>query len=208
MSKRRAPQSSTETSSMPCGSTTSCRSDPLVNSKSALRILDVAGILGATRPTLRHVPRDCRYLRASVLARALASTVWLSAAADVSADQHFQYEQAWAELVCLPKAVLTPAPRPGKRHKRAQENHTRCRLQRRLGGEKEQLWLEAARPACWRRANTGRHALLWFPEALRNTQELRGRLSTASTRKAWTAIGHPRDVFRRISLTRIRSWLR
>ena len=61
------------------------------------------------------------------------------------AGQPWERELAWAELIALPKAVLQPAPRSGRKHKRCQENYTRCLLQRWLDGEKIQLFVEAAR---------------------------------------------------------------
>ena len=48
------------------------------------------------------------------------------------------------ELLCLPKAVLTPAPRKGRTHRRCEENYIRCRLEMRLDDERQQLLEEAA----------------------------------------------------------------
>ncbi len=112
--------------------------------------IDVTRILLANRPTLRYVPKGCRSLWTTVLTRALSAVVLASSPSSRASPQ--ERDLAWAELICLAKAVLIPAPRSGKKHKRAQENYTRCLLQRWLDGDKDSLWASACRSTSKRTA--------------------------------------------------------
>ena len=109
---------------------------------------DVERVLLSNRPTLHFVPAACRSLWSTALTRALAAAVVVCSPG--FAGQPWQRDLAWAELMALPKAVLTQAPRSGRKHRRSQENHTRCLLQRWLDGEKASLWADAARDAARR----------------------------------------------------------
>ena len=101
-------------------------------------VVDVAGVLATNRSTSKFVPASCRFLWSSILPRALSAVVLVSCPG--FAGQPWERELAWAELIALPKAVLQPAPRSGRKHKRCQENHTRCLLQRWMDGENIQLF--------------------------------------------------------------------
>ena len=113
--------------------------------------IDVEGILLANRPTLHFIPRRCRPLWNTVLSRALAAVVVASSPGARQRPEH--RDLAWAELLCLAKAVLTPAPRAGRKHPKCQENHTRCLLQRWLDGDRRSLYADACRPLPRRRQN-------------------------------------------------------
>ncbi len=111
--------------------------------------IDVEGILLANRPSLRYIPKKCRTVWSAVLSRALSAVVLVSSAG--SRCTPGQRDLAWAELICLSKAVLTPTPRGGRRHPRCQENHTKCLLQRWLHGDKALLYADAKRSVAKRR---------------------------------------------------------
>ena len=80
--------------------------------------------------TLKHVPKASRGLWAQALTRCLAAVVAYNSLA------------AWTELTMLPKAVLGPPPRGGRRHARASATFTSDRLTRWLNGERLELWEE------------------------------------------------------------------
>ena len=90
-----------------------------------------------------HIPAKCKALWCAVLTRALSSAVL----ATTSNSGYGQEEQAWVEFLCLPKVVLSQAPRAGRRHPKCQKNFTMCMLQSWLDGDKERLIAAASRPA-------------------------------------------------------------
>ena len=115
--------------------------------------MNLEAVLAADRPTIKHIPAKCKALWCAVLTRALSSAVFATS----SNSGTGQEEQAWVELLCLPKAVLSQAPRAGRRHPKCQENLTMCMLQSWLDGDKERLIAAASRPADRRgRTSTGR----------------------------------------------------
>lgn len=86
--------------------------------------------------TAKHVPKACRDQWARALTRALAAVVAYNTTA------------AWTELIMLPKAVLGPPPRGGRKNTRAAATFTADRLSRWLDGDKHELWREVcASPA-------------------------------------------------------------
>ena len=123
------------------------------STSSGQRAANIEAVLAADRPTIKHIPAKCKALWSAVLTRALSTAVLATS----SSSGHGQEEQAWVELLCLPKAVLSQAPRAGRRHPKCQENFTMCMLQSWLDGDKERLLAAASRPADRRgRTNTGR----------------------------------------------------
>ena len=79
-------------------------------------------------PTLRHVPHNARHLWSQTLTRALATVV------------HRNDEQAWQELLMLPRCVLGTPPRSGRKHVKASAAYTLDRLHRWQQGERMSLW--------------------------------------------------------------------
>ena len=79
-------------------------------------------------PTLRHVPHSARHLWSQTLTRALATVV------------HRNDEQAWQELLMLPRCVLGTPPRSGRKHVKASAAYTLDRLHRWQQGERMSLW--------------------------------------------------------------------
>ena len=123
------------------------------SASSSQRAVNLEAVLAADRPTIKHIPAKCKALWCAVLTRALSSAVFATS----SNSGYGQEEQAWVELLCLPKAVLSQAPRAGRRHPKCQENFTMCMLQSWLDGDKEHLIAAASRPADRRgRTSTGR----------------------------------------------------
>ena len=104
-------------------------------------VVNLEAVLAADRPTIKHIPAKCKALWCAVLTRVLSSAVL----ATTSNNGHGLEEQAWAELLCLPKAVLSQAPRAGRRHPKCQENFTMCMLRSWLDGDKERLIAAASR---------------------------------------------------------------
>ena len=126
---------------------------PGFRANSSQSAVNLEAVLAADRPTIKHIPAKCKALWCAVLTRALSSAVL----ATTSNSGYGQEEQAWVELLCLPKAVLSQAPRAGRRHPKCQENFTMCMLQSWLDGDKERLIAAASRPADRRgRTSTGR----------------------------------------------------
>ena len=82
----------------------------------------------ANTPVLRHVPKAARAVWAQCLSRALAQVASTNSL------------QAWRDLFMLPKAVLRPAPRGGRRHRLQAAQFTQRRCARWLAGEREELW--------------------------------------------------------------------
>ena len=79
-------------------------------------------------PVLRHVPKAARAAWAQCLSRALGQVASTNSM------------QAWRDLFMLPKAVLRPAPRGGRRHRLQAAQFTQRRCARWLAGEREELW--------------------------------------------------------------------
>ena len=124
-----------------------------VSASSSQRAVNLEAVLAADRPTIKHIPAKCKALWSAVLTRALSTAVLASS----SSSGQGQVERAWVELLCLPKAVLSQAPRAGRRHPKCQENFTMCMLQSWLDGDKERLLAAASRSADRRgRTDTGR----------------------------------------------------
>ena len=96
---------------------TSCRAEARpagapssgLSASSGQRAANLEAVLAADRPTIKHIPAKCKALWSAVLTRALSTAVLASS----SSSGHGQEEQAWVELLCLPKAVLSQAPRAG-----------------------------------------------------------------------------------------------
>ena len=81
-------------------------------------------------PTVKHVPVKARAAWARCLIRCLAAAVF------------FNTPAAWAELEMLPKCVLCPPPRTGKKHADATTVFTNDRLSRWSAGERASLWAD------------------------------------------------------------------
>ena len=82
----------------------------------------------AANTPVRHVPKAARAVWAQCLSRALAQVASTNSL------------QAWRDLFMLPKAVLRPAPRGGRRHRLQAAQFTQRRCARWLAGEREELW--------------------------------------------------------------------
>ena len=99
-------------------------------------------ILSSSRPTLKHIPKNCRGLWSTALAQACATahlaTTALGAGGGAAVME--RCVTAWVDVLMLPKATLTPSARSGRRHHKLTGQHTRARLQRWLNGERAQLW--------------------------------------------------------------------
>ena len=78
--------------------------------------------------TLKHVPRASRALWAQALTRGLAAVV------------AYNSEDAWLELAMLPKVLLQPPPRGGRKNAKAAAAFTNDRISRWLEGDRVGLW--------------------------------------------------------------------
>ncbi len=87
-------------------------------------------IFSMQAPTVRHVPAAARHWWARCLVQALANIVF------------YNDERAWRELAMMPKSVLRPAARGGKKNSVAAANHTISLCRRWLDGERAPLWGE------------------------------------------------------------------
>ena len=78
--------------------------------------------------TLKRIPAAARGAWAQVLVQSLSKAVQSNTV------------RAWTELLMLPKTVLCPPPRRGKKHRKAAAAYTLDRLSRWTAGERKQLW--------------------------------------------------------------------
>ena len=103
-----------------------------------------AEVMSSQRATMKHVPKACRARWTSALTRALVTVYICCCATGLGATPEAlaRCDNAWAELLMLPKAVLNPSPRHGRRHHNSAANYTSARLQRWLDGERSSLWAE------------------------------------------------------------------
>ena len=91
-------------------------------------------VMGHRSPVLKHIPKSCRHVWAQVLTRAIAKVC-----------AHNSVE-AWTEFCMLPKAVLLPPPRKGKKHIHKTAAFVSDRLSRWEAGERASLWEELPTP--------------------------------------------------------------
>jgi hypothetical protein len=103
-------------------------------------------VLRTRRPTLRHVPKCCRDLWATALTRVFATAhlATLALGDYPSQEATLRCEEAWLDVLLLPKCVLCPSARSGRRHRKLTGQHTRARLNRWLAGERLSLWEDSA----------------------------------------------------------------
>ena len=94
-------------------------------------------------PTLKRVPRAARHAWGRALTRCMAKGV-----AENSVS-------AWTELLMLPKATLLPAPRGGKKRRKASAAYTQDRLARWSNGERSELWNDVRERANRTRTSAG-----------------------------------------------------
>ena len=103
-------------------------------------------VLRTRRPTLRHVPKCCRDLWATALTRVFAAAHLATTAlgGNPSQEATTRCEETWLDVLLLPKVVLCPSARSGRRHRKLTGQHTRARLNRWLAGERLSLWEDSA----------------------------------------------------------------
>ena len=82
--------------------------------------------------TLKHVPRASRTLWAQALTRSLAAIVV------------YNTEDAWLEFAMLPKVLLLPPPRGGRKNAKAAAAFTNDRITRWLEGDRVGLWQDVS----------------------------------------------------------------
>ena len=165
-------------------------------------------VFASPTPVLRHVPKAARAGWAQCLARALGRVSATNSA------------EAWRDLFMLPKSVLRPALRSGRRHRLQAAQFTQRRCARWLAGEREELWddlpaprlprstgasdedaeLEARHARCCRLGADGELsracAALVSPPLLDNSRDVVDRLQgkhpkAAPARPALVALGNP-----------------
>ena len=85
----------------------------------------IEAVFSEPAPVLRHVPKAARAAWAQCLSRALGQ---------VAGNNTLQ---AWRDFFMLPKAVLHPAPRGGRRHRLQAAQFTQRRCARWLAGERD-----------------------------------------------------------------------
>ncbi len=136
-------------------------------------------VLRTKRPTLRHVPKCCRDLWATALTRVFASAhlATIALGSNPSQEAVARCEEAWLDVLLLPKCVLCPSARSGRRHRKLTGQHTRARLNRWLAGERQSLW-EDSTPKKSNRPSNGNTAAERRRRALALVEE--NRLGPAS----------------------------
>ena len=101
------------------------------------------------KPTLKHVPKACRKLWTQAVTRAIAAVILYNVApgAAISPSAQEQCDAAWSDFLLLPQCVLQAPVRGGKKHRYMTESRVRNSLQRWLGGERQALLGNVARPS-------------------------------------------------------------
>lgn len=108
------------------------------------RLPSIKAVWESRRNVVLSVPKSCRPLWCKVFMRAIASVLAYNVICGnhCTADDELRCEEAWTELLMLPKATLAQPTRSGKASKRRGgiDSHIRSRLNRWLDGERETLW--------------------------------------------------------------------